>query len=560
MNTPRADVRDAAGDPPPVQLLRLLHVEDSADDGELVAAELERAGYQLVYERVETRLAMMNALAQQPWDVVIADFDLPHFSGLAALTLLQVAGLDLPFLIVSGAIGEETAVAAMKAGAHDYIMKGNLARLVPAIERELREADVRRQQRQAEEALRQEARVSGALVHVGKELVSSLDTPVLLERLCQVTAEVLECELSHTLLWKAEDEAFVVAATYGYLPEQRETLQLLRFPNTMVTDRLQHLDTDGLVELGGDPQRTDSLVASLFAAYGLTVALYIPLQRGTEVIGYQAAAFRQRTEPFSPQQRHIARGIAQLASVALVNAQLFEATERANRLKAEFVATMSHELRTPLNIIMGFQQLLLDGQFGSLTAEQAEALQHASKAATDLLALVQSVLDLSRLESGRAQLDIETISLPELVDEVVREAQLNRAKPQLDISFTVAEPARFLTTDRRKLRMVLKNLVDNAMKFTDRGQVTVAAAALDGGVEIAVSDTGCGIDPALRDVIFEPFRQGEPFLTRHHDGVGLGLYLVRRLLDLLGGSVAVESEPGRGATFRVLVPGEGLGA
>jgi signal transduction histidine kinase/DNA-binding response OmpR family regulator len=554
MSTAHADIPATLGDPQSPQVLRLLHVEDSPDDGELVAAELQRAGYQLVYHRVETRVALLNALAQQAWDVVIADFDLPHFSGLAALTMLQVAGLELPFLIVSGAIGEETAVAAMKAGAHDYIMKGNLARLVPAIERELREAGVRRQRRQAEEALREEARVSGALARVGRELVSSLDTPVLLERLCQVTAEVLACDLSHTLLWKPDDEAYVVAAGHGYLPEQWETIQLMKFPATVIAYRLGHLDADGLIELDPEHQQADPLVAAFFAAYGVTVGLYIPLQRGTEIIGYHVAAFRQRSEPFSPQQRRVARGIAQLASMALANAQLFESTERANKLKADFVATMSHELRTPLGIIMGFQDLLLDGHFGSLTADQTEALQHASKAATGLLGLVQSILDLSRLESGRAPLEIEIISLPELVEEVVREARLTRKNPQVEISSTVAEAARSLTTDRRKLRVVLKNLVDNAVKFTEQGRVTVAAAARDQGVELAVSDTGVGIDPALQDVIFEPFRQGEPFLTRQHDGVGLGLYIVRLLLELLGGTVAVESEAGRGSTFRVWMP------
>lgn len=135
-------------------LLRVLIVEDSEDDAELMLRELQRGGYELVFQRVDTPAAMEAALASQPWDVVIADHAMPRFNALAALHLLQESGLDLPFIIVSGSIGEDIAVEAMKAGAHDYIMKNSLARLVPAIERELREAVVRRERRKADEALR----------------------------------------------------------------------------------------------------------------------------------------------------------------------------------------------------------------------------------------------------------------------------------------------------------------------------------------------------------------------------------------------------------------------
>lgn len=137
--------------------LRVLHVEDSEDDAALIERELRRNGYEPTVERVDTPAAMKAALEQGAWDAVIADYAMPHFSGPAALEMLKEVGLDLPFIIVSGAIGEETAVEIMRAGGHDYIMKGNLKRLVPAIERELREAEVRRQRRRAEEELRNAA-------------------------------------------------------------------------------------------------------------------------------------------------------------------------------------------------------------------------------------------------------------------------------------------------------------------------------------------------------------------------------------------------------------------
>jgi len=134
--------------------LQLLIVEDSEDDALLLVRELKRAGYDAIFERVDTRQAMGRALASRTWDLVIADYSMPHFNGIEAMELLQKSDLDIPFIFVSGAVGENTAVAAMKAGAHDYVMKGNLRRLVPAIERELREAEVRHERKRAEEELR----------------------------------------------------------------------------------------------------------------------------------------------------------------------------------------------------------------------------------------------------------------------------------------------------------------------------------------------------------------------------------------------------------------------
>ena len=228
--------------------LHALLVEDNERDAALVLRALRQGGYSLDWERVETADTMRAALSRAQWEIVIADYSLPQFDALAALDLVRSTAPDLPFIIVSGNIGEDVAVNAMKAGAHDYIMKNNLARLVPAIERELREAKVRREHRRAEEAHREEAAISAALARVGRDLIASSYEPVLLERMCHLTTEILECDCSHTLLWDATEDAYVPIAGCGDTPEQWESLRLLKVPRAAIAEVIELLDRDGLVQ------------------------------------------------------------------------------------------------------------------------------------------------------------------------------------------------------------------------------------------------------------------------------------------------------------------------
>jgi signal transduction histidine kinase len=170
--------------------------------------------------------------------------------------------------------------------------------------------------------------------------------------------------------------------------------------------------------------------------------------------------------------------------------------------------------------------------------------------------LIEATLDLSRLETQRVPLDLRDIRVADLITEIEGETQTWREKPGVKLETeNVADQLR-LYTDAMKLKMVLKNLISNAVKFTERGSVTIGAHSRDGGVEIFVADTGLGIPREAQTIIFEPFRQADRSIGSHYGGVGLGLYIVQRLVDMLGGAVAVESEIGRGSTFRVWVPGD----
>jgi signal transduction histidine kinase/PAS domain-containing protein len=409
------------------------------------------------------------------------------------------------------------------------------------------------ERKRAEEARQEDAAVVEALSRVGRELIALLDAPTILNRLCQLTTEALGCDSSHAFLWKAAEGVLVPMAGHGDPPERWETLRVARFPQAAVADALARLERDGVAqEVTADPR--EGMVARLQRHLGVTVGLYVALRQGGTLVGVLSAGYRNRGELFTPRQERIARGISQLASLALQNARLVEELERASRLKEDFLAMFSHELRTPLNIILGYNDLLLDGTFGDLSDEQSEALRRADKSARELAALVAATLDLSRLEMEQVPLDFQEVSLPELMKEVQIETEEWGEKAGLQQTWKIAPELPLLRTDPLKLKIIIKNLINNAVKFTERGNITVDVHLHASGVGINVTDTGVGIAPEAMPIIFEPFRQADSSMTRRYGGVGLGLHVVRRFLDLLRGTVTVESEVGRGSTFRIFLP------
>jgi PAS domain S-box-containing protein len=402
--------------------------------------------------------------------------------------------------------------------------------------------------------LQREAQISAALARFSRQMLGELDSPELLERMCTLTAELLECDSSSILLWHRDDDVFVPVATFGGSAEEAAMARVVRVPRAVMSVLLSRLERNDVAQVGTIPE--EFMSATQREQYGVSVQLCMAMRRGDEIVGIQAAMARHRTTPFTAVQWGIARGIAHLSSLFLVHARVVSELGRASRLKSEFVATMSHELRTPLNVIIGYTDLLLDAMFGELSTEQSHTLRLIEKNAQSLLELINATLDLSRLESGHEALDLETVRLIDVVEAVDVETRSLQQKPGIEFGWEMAAPLPTIRTDPLKLKVILKNLIGNAIKFTAEGSVRVTVRAGNGGIELLVSDTGIGMAADILEIIFEPFRQGDGSTTRRYGGVGLGLYIVRRLVDLLGGTIAVDSEPGRGSTFRVWLPSD----
>lgn len=229
----------------------------------------------------------------------------------------------------------------------------------------------------------------------------------------------------------------------------------------------------------------------------------------------------------------------------------------ASQMKSEFLANMSHELRTPLNAIIGFAQVLQKQYYGTLTEKQSKYVDYILTSGQHLLSLINDILDLSKIEAGKLELDLSTFSLKKLLENSLIMVKEKAARHRLEISLHVDPDIPEVTADERKVKQIVYNLLSNAVKFTpDGGKITIQARLLGGDqVQVSVADTGVGIAPEDRERIFEAFVQVDSSYTRQYEGTGLGLALVRRLVELHGGRVWVESAGlGKGSTFYFTLP------
>ncbi len=246
-----------------------------------------------------------------------------------------------------------------------------------------------------------------------------------------------------------------------------------------------------------------------------------------------------------------ARFTGTLAAIALRLGAQRERLEHASTAKSEILVAMSHDLRSPLNVLIGYTRLLAEESFGPCSPEQREVLESIERYALELLSLLSGVLDLARLDTGRAQPRRDEFSLAALFDELQNGSLGRRGAEGVELAWRIDPELPLMHSDRFRIRQILQNLVDNALRFTERGSVRVSADRVDGGVRLTVRDTGPGIAPVDVPHLFELFRPGS---ASRASGTGCGLYLVKRYSESLGGHVGVDSRPGEGTCFTIELP------
>jgi signal transduction histidine kinase/DNA-binding response OmpR family regulator len=537
--------------------LRLLIVEDLEDDALLVVRELRHAGYNVAFERVDTEEAMRSALAKQTWDLVLADYTMPRFSGLAALELLKTSENDIPFIIISGSIGEDLAVAAMKAGAHDYMMKHNLRRLIPSIERELREAEVRRQRRRAEEQVRRNLEQIKALHEIDKAITSSLKLQTILDVLLEkidllFPYAAATIQLINKETGDLEPVAYRNVEPIAWMEKSRTGLRSLS--EIVLKNRVPLT----IADIQTDPRCLDQEFAR---THGLVCYLGVPLIVKDQILGI-IAFFTKKTHSFSDEEINFLSTLAGQTAIAIHNSQLYEETrrqmvelEKSNKTKDEFLSVMSHELRTPLNVVTGYTSMVKDGLLGDVNPEQQKALDRAMRRASELLTTINSILYATSLAAEMVVPAPSEINLKGLFGELKADYEILLDK-ELELIWDYPHDLPIIRTDHAKLKHILQNIINNAIKFTEKGHVRVSARYLPEAkaVEFKVADSGIGIPKEKLPIIFEMFRQVDSSETRSYGGVGIGLYIAKKFAELLGGRIDVETEPGKGSTLTITIP------
>ena len=387
------------------------------------------------------------------------------------------------------------------------------------------------------------------LLDAGRDLTGTVALPDLIDRIVHHGRRLLGTHSAWLMLLDELAAAFRPVAVSSLAPDPSDQDVIgMEFPVPTFDFLLQEMRAHGAVQIpGGTP--CDVLQEVLLHRFRAVRTLYVGIQRDGQMFGFLAFMHRDPTAAFGDQELRLADGIASQAAIALANARLIDALRTANRVKSEFVSTMSHELRTPLHVILGYTDMLEDLP----DDERPATLARVRTAGAELLDMIQATLDLNRMEAGRDVPTFAEVSLAEMWDELTAEYGAIPRKPGVALRWEPA-PAFDLCTDRRKLKIVIKNLVGNALKFTPAGAVVVAVHVTAEAVVFSVHDTGVGIPRDALAVIFEMFRQVDSSDTRSFGGAGLGLYIVRRLVEQLGGTIRVESEPGRGSTFTVSLP------
>jgi signal transduction histidine kinase len=402
--------------------------------------------------------------------------------------------------------------------------------------------------------LQQQRQQQEALYHLNRGITSTLDvTSVLRTLLDQISR--LFTSYAVTVSWINPQNKTLETIAYRGANEADPTTEELASANSLPLLVLQQQSLVAIHDVATDPRASDH---EFLLRHRWTSYLGLPLIAKEETLGVLSFYARDKRE-LSPQDLSFLKALVNEAAIAIYHSRLFEQTqkqaaelEQSNKIKDEFLGVMSHELRTPLNIIMNYSEALRMGTFGEIGPDQARGTDKIRAQAGHLLSLINGILEITKIESGTVYVETRAIDLKEFMAELRSDYMLPLEK-EIALLWNDSVDLPRITSDRIKLKQIVTNLINNAIKFTDHGSVTVSAGISPNGqlLEISVADTGPGIPNDLLPFVFDKFRQIDSATTRNYSGVGLGLYIVKNFVDLLGGTIEVRSKLGEGSVFTV---------
>ena len=618
--------------------INVLIVEDNEDDALLILIEIQKSNYKINNVIVSSADELLNSLKKQKWDIVISDYVMPGFSGLEALKIVKEFDEDLPFIIVSGTIGEAVAVEAMRSGADDYLMKNNLTRLIPAIKRELRESIIHKERKFTKEKLKESEELYKTLVETSPEAIVLIDVDgnilfsnkqgarivkenhvdnlknrnvfefiyqddleIAKENLLKAKEGEMLNDLEIRILTKDNNiiNAEVRAASilnnegmpkYFILMLIDVTKKIQGIKNRLKSeaelrsvwensfDAMRLCDENGIIvrvntafckmmnktkeELEG--QRFDFAygekdLESLekykqrFKTHSIQPTLETELNiEGKDKLWVELSNSFIDLADQPTLLLSIIRDISERKNYenSLITAK--EKAEEMNRMKSNFLNNMSHEIRTPMVAILGYAQLVLS----EIEApDQQEMMKGIVNSSRRLMETINSILDLSRIESGKVELEYKKINLVTETKEIIERLSILAEQKGLYLKFSTREDLIFSSLDVNLYDQIVENLIGNAIKYTEKGGIIVEVTKLFVNGEnwsvLNVIDTGIGIPHESLEIIFEEFRQVSEGIGRRFEGSGLGLTITKKYVDMMNGKISVESRFGRGSVFSV---------
>jgi signal transduction histidine kinase len=409
------------------------------------------------------------------------------------------------------------------------------------------------------ESLRQQTATSEVLKTISRTV---FDLQRVLETLLENAVRI--CGAKHGMIFRYDGDCCRAAAVYNAPPGSLELWA--RTPiragrGTTVGRALLERRPVQISDVQADPEYDFREAQKL---QGHRTVLAVPLLREGVPLG-TIGLWKTEVAPFTDKQIELLTTFADQAVIAIENVRLFDEIQDKNRQlaeasehKSQFLASMSHELRTPLNAIIGLTEMMATNATRFGTEKALEPLRRVNAAGTHLLSLINEILDLSKIEAGKLELNPEPVDLARLVDEVIGTAGQLAEKNKNRLMVEAQENVGALTADSMRLKQILLNLLSNACKFTKEGEVALRVRKVADGrdwIELAVADTGIGLTAEQQAKLFQDFTQADSLTARRYGGTGLGLALSRKLARMMGGDVTVTSEPGKGSVFTVRLPG-----